>query len=86
MRDFGPFLHPEWDQSPTCHDHLTLTVAGINAYNRDLISGSYVVAERKIGLRQALSIEEAAIRIASDQIVETATHIFKDMHLNRKSK
>ena len=50
-------FHPEWDQSPACHDHLALAVAGVEAYNRDLVSGSDVIAEGKIGLRQALSLE-----------------------------
>ena len=42
--------------------------------NWDLVSGSDVIAEGKIGLGQALSLEETAIRVPSDQIVEPATH------------
>jgi hypothetical protein len=42
--------------------------------NGDLVSGSDVIAEGKIGLRQALSLEQAAIRVPSDQIVKPATH------------
>src|SRR6478672_8398795 len=49
-------------------------VSGVDAYNRDLVSGSDIIAERKIGLRQALSPKESAIRIPSDQIIEPATH------------
>jgi len=40
----------------------------------DLVGGSDVVAERKIGVRQSTYPEEAAIGIPSDQIVEPATH------------
>ena len=50
VRDLRLLFHPEWDQSPACHDHLALAVAGVDAYNRDLVSGSHVVAEGKIGL------------------------------------
>src|SRR4029077_14752760 len=38
VRDLGLLLHPERDQSPACHDHLALAVAGVDAYNRDLVS------------------------------------------------
>ena len=34
-------------------DHLALAVAGIDPHNRDLVSGSDVIAEGKIGLGQA---------------------------------
>ena len=42
---------------------------------RDLVGRGYVIAERKIGFRQALSVEEAAISVPSDQIVEPATMV-----------
>ena len=84
VRDLGLLPHPERDQSPACHDHLALAVAWVDAYNWDLVSGRYVVAEGKIGIGQALSLEETAIRVPSDQIVEPATHSSEDMHLHRK--
>src|ERR1700704_2613348 len=68
--DLGLLLHPERDQSPACHHHLALAVARVDAYNRDLVGGSDVIAEGKIGLRQALSLEEAAIGVPSNQVVE----------------
>ena len=48
-------------------------------YNRDLVGGGDVIAEGKIGLRQAVSLEEVAIRIPSDQIVEPAAHLFGEI-------
>jgi hypothetical protein len=48
MRDLWLLLHPEWDQSPACHHHLALAVAGVDPYNRDLVSGSDIVTEGKI--------------------------------------
>ena len=47
------------------------------------VCGSDVIAEGKVGPRQALSLEEAAIRVPSDQIVEPATHLLEDRKLCR---
>jgi hypothetical protein len=51
-----------------------------------LVSGSDVIAEPKIRLWEALSLEEAAIGVPSDQIVEPATHAATDRQSNRKTK
>jgi hypothetical protein len=51
---------------------LTPPSRGRNAQSERRCSG-----EEKIGLRQALSLEEPAICVPSDQIVETATHSWK---------
>jgi hypothetical protein len=86
VRDLGLLLHPERDQSPACHDNLALSVAGVDAYNRDLVSGSDIIAEGEIGIRQALSLEEAAIRVPRDEIVKSTTHASTDKQPNRKTK
>jgi hypothetical protein len=35
MRNPRLLLHPKWDQSPACHDHLALAVAGVDAYPQE---------------------------------------------------
>jgi hypothetical protein len=66
VRDLGLLLHPERDQSPACHDHLALAVAGIDTYNWDLVSRRDVIAAGKVRPGQPVGPEEAAIGVTSD--------------------
>jgi hypothetical protein len=61
-----------------------LTAIKISA--TELSSGSVIgkLGEAVTKLLQAVSLEETAMRVPSDQIVEPAAHVPEDMHLHRK--
>ena len=48
VRDLWLVLHPKWDETPSSHRQLALTVSWINANDRDLIGRRYVIARRKV--------------------------------------
>jgi hypothetical protein len=76
----GFLFHPKRNETPPCHDKLSLSVAGIDAHDRDLVSRRDIVSGRKIRAGDANRPKQCAIGSARDEIVIATAHDQKDKY------
>jgi hypothetical protein len=70
----GLLFHPERNETPPSHHQLSLSVAGIDAHDWDLVSRRDIVSGRKVRAGNSSRTKQRAIALARDEIVVTAAH------------